>query len=201
MNTVQENDLGSCLCHEHMDWLNNTCVVDCQVIEYSDSSGLANNTCSCAINYNWQDKIKECARNCDGVSNIDPNGQPTLQACPCIKHFLWSQANTRCEIQCAEIPNSELYTLSQVNQCECRPGFIWLPDNYTCQVDCANIWNAGARVNSSSCVCDNGQPFNSTSLTCGTAGTAGIFSSTLSIVGFSIGCAVGKSPPTQPSSL
>ena len=41
-----------------MDWLNQTCVVDCKKIDYSDSVGLTNNTCACAINYHWVDAIK-----------------------------------------------------------------------------------------------------------------------------------------------
>ena len=129
-----------------MDWLNSTCVVNCKDIEFSDSVGLQNNTCACAINCNWEDKIKECARNCVGVKYVDPKGQPTLQACPCINHFLWNEANTRCEIQCSLIPNSEVYTLSQINECECRSGFVWNSTTYSCQVDCANIWNAKTRI-------------------------------------------------------
>lgn len=58
-NTISENaDFTSCICHEHMDWFNDTCVVNCQAISYSDPSGQLNNTCSCAINYLWIDKIK-----------------------------------------------------------------------------------------------------------------------------------------------
>jgi hypothetical protein len=79
-----------------MDWLNSTCVVDCKVIDYSDSVGLFNNTCACAINYHWRDSIKECARSCEGVLYTDPNGEPTLRSCPCISNFLWSETKTRC---------------------------------------------------------------------------------------------------------
>jgi len=190
-DTTQEYDFNTCLCHEHMDWLNGTCVVNCKVIDFSDTVGFQNNTCACAINYNWEDKIKECARSCTGVKYTDPNGQPTLQACPCITHFLWNEANTRCEIQCSLIPNSEVYTLTQTDQCECRSGFIWNSTTFSCQVDCASIWNAKTRVNDSYCNCVDNQDFNSTSLTCASAGTAGIFSSALSIAGFAIGCVVG----------
>ena len=71
-DTMQEYDFNTCLCREHMDWLNSTCVVDCKTISYSDSVGLSNNTCACAINYHWRDSIKECARDCHGVANVDP---------------------------------------------------------------------------------------------------------------------------------
>ena len=89
-DTIQEYDFNTCVCREHMDWLNQTCVVDCKKIDYSDSVGLTNNTCACAINYHWVHTIKECARDCSGIAYIDPNGQATLRACPCLSNFVWS---------------------------------------------------------------------------------------------------------------
>jgi hypothetical protein len=175
-----------------MDWLNSTCVVNCKIIDYSDAIALSNNTCNCAINYHWRDQIKECARNCEGVAYIDPNGSPTLRACPCMQNFLWSEANTRCEIQCGQIANSEQYSLTEYNKCECRPGFLWNTTKYDCQVDCKSIWNAEKRINSTHCSCKDNQPFDSQTLTCSSAATAGVFSSTLSIVGLVIACVVGN---------
>ena len=96
-NTMQENaDFTSCICYEHMNWFNKTCVVDCNSIQYSDPSGEVNNTCNCAINYIWIDKIKECARNCTGVKHTQLNVDSTLRSCPCINNFLWSESNARC---------------------------------------------------------------------------------------------------------
>lgn len=111
-NTISENaDFTSCICHEHMDWFNDTCVVNCQAISYSDPSGQLNNTCSCAINYIWIDKIKECAKNCTGVRYTKNNTDSTLISCPCIDNFAWNQDSNRCEIQCSSIPNSAAYSL------------------------------------------------------------------------------------------
>ena len=132
-----------------------------------------------------------------GVKHTDPKGQPTLQACPCVRYFLWNEANTRCEIQCSQIPNSEVYTLSQTDQCECRSGFVWNNESFSCQVNCTGIWNAKSRLNDSFCTCADDQPFNGTSLTCASTGTAGIFSSGLSIAGFVLGFVVGTSRITQ----
>lgn len=58
-STIEEGpDATSCVCREHMNWFNNSCVVDCAAISYSDPSGQINNTCGCAINYLWIDRIK-----------------------------------------------------------------------------------------------------------------------------------------------
>jgi hypothetical protein len=70
-----------------MDWFNNSCVVNCKDISYSDPSGEINNTCSCAINYLWIDKIKECAKNCSGVKNTIDGADSTLISCPCVQNF------------------------------------------------------------------------------------------------------------------
>jgi hypothetical protein len=149
-NTIEESaDFTSCICHEHMDWFNSSCVVDCAAISYSDPSGQINNTCSCAINYIWIDKIKECARNCSGVNYTIVGADSTLISCPCISHFAWNQANTRCEVQCGTIPNSEDYSLAEVDKCECRPGFNWNSTGHSCQVDCSTIWNANGRISDS----------------------------------------------------
>lgn len=152
-----------------MDWLNQTCVVNCKVIDYADSVGLSNNTCACAINYHWRNTIKECARSCNGISYVNASQSSTLRSCPCIRSFVWSEANTRCEIQCDKIANSQQYSLSEYNICECRPGFLWNNSTYICEVDCSSIWNADGRVNDTHCTCKNDQPFNSTSLSCSSA--------------------------------
>ena len=83
--------------------------------------------------------------------------------------------------------------MAQVNQCECRPGFNWNTQNYTCQVDCGSIWNAESRVNDSHCNCQGGQAFDPQTLTCGSTESSGLFTNTLSIVGFIVGCIVGTS--------
>jgi hypothetical protein len=111
-DTTQEYDFNTCLCMEHMDWLNSTCVVDCKKIDYADSVAINSTTCACAINYHWRSQIKECARNCSGVAYTVPNGAATLRSCPCIESFLWSETNTRCEIQCGMIANSQQWSLS-----------------------------------------------------------------------------------------
>jgi hypothetical protein len=175
-----------------MDWFNNGCVVNCQAISYSDPSGQSNNTCNCAINYIWINKIKECARNCSGVNYTIPGADSTLISCPCISNFAWNQANTRCEVQCSKIPNSEDYSLIEVDKCECRPGFNWNTTSFSCQVDCGQIWNAQSRLNDSYCICNNNQNFDNQTLTCQSASAAGLFTNTLTIVGFAIGTVVGK---------
>lgn len=163
----------------------------------SDPSGQVNNTCGCAINYLWIDKIKECARNCSGVKYTIPGADSTLISCPCIQNFAWNEANTQCEIQCSKVPNSQDYSLAEVNQCDCRPGFNWNPSTYSCQVDCSQIWNAGSRINDSYCNCNNDQPFNNQTLTCGSAAAAGLFSNTLTIVGFAVGIVIGTASSIQ----
>lgn len=81
-------------------------MVDCKAISFSDPSGQVNNTCMCAINYIWIDKIKECAKNCTGVKNTVAGADSTLISCPCIANFAWSESNNRCEIQCSKVANS-----------------------------------------------------------------------------------------------
>lgn len=96
-DTVQEAaDFGSCICHENMDWLERSCVPNCGKIEYSDPVPLDNNTCNCAINYIWINKIKECARDCSDVEYVIQGADSTLISCPCINHFEWSETNVRC---------------------------------------------------------------------------------------------------------